>query len=164
MIRYITLNLFCLLGFLVLLSCKQPVDTAIGTPKIQAGIAKITGKIISPNDRHKKDGVVEISVPHLISGELSKYKTVIDQSGRFAIDVDVETDVSIIGLYTSLKPYNTLIFKIRSGDVTNLDIAYSMNLDIIDVQTKPKMSRYEMMQSMQINNKMLNIYGAEPVF
>ncbi|MEJ7559313.1 MAG: hypothetical protein WKF66_13465 [Pedobacter sp.] len=162
MIKYITLNLFCLCSFLLLLSCKQPADTAIGTPKIQAGIAKITGKIISPNDRHKNDGVVEIIVPHPISGELAKYKAVIDQSGRFAIDVDVETDVSIIGLYTSLKPYNTLLFKVRSGDVTNLDITYSMNLDIEDVQTKPEMNRYEMMQSMPIINKMLGIYSSEP--
>jgi hypothetical protein len=162
MTKYKTLQLFCLLGILVLLSCKQPVETSIGTPKIHAGVAKITGKIISPNDRYRDSGVVEISVPHVISGELSKYKAVIDQSGRFAIDVDVETDVSIIGLYTSLKPYNTLIFKVKSGDVTNLEITYSMNLDIIDVQTEPKMNRHEMMQTMPINNKMLNIYGSEP--
>jgi hypothetical protein len=162
MTKYITLNLFCLCSSLLLLSCKQPVDTAIGTPKIQAGIAKITGKIISPNDRHKNDGVVEIFVPHPISGEASRYKAVIDQSGKFAIDVDVETDVSIISLYTSLKPYNTLLFKARSGDVTNLDITYSMNLEIIDVQTKPKMNRYEIMQSRPIIDKMLGIYSSEP--
>jgi hypothetical protein len=145
-----------------LLSCKQPVDTAIGTPKIHAGKAKITGKIISPNDRYKDNGVVEIFVPHPISGEASRYKAVIDQSGKFAIDVDVETDVSIISLYTSLKPYNTLLFKVRSGDVTNLDITYSMNLEIIDVQTKPKMNRYEIMQSRPIIDKMLGIYSSEP--
>jgi hypothetical protein len=162
MLKYITLHFFCLLNFLVLLSCKKPDDTGIGTPKIEAGIAKITGKIKSPNDRYKNNEIVEISVPHLISGELSKYKAVIDQSGRFAIDVDVETDVSIIGLYTSLKPYNTLLFKVRSGDITNLDITYSMNLDVIDVQTEPKMNRYEMMQIMPIINKMLNIYSSEP--
>jgi hypothetical protein len=162
MTKHITFHLFCLFGFLVLLSCKRTVDTTIGTPKIQAGIAKITGKIISSNDRHKSDGVVEIMVPHPISGELSKYKTPIDQSGRFAIDIDVETDVSIIGLYTSLKPYNSLLFKVRSGGVTNLDITYSMNLDIKDVQTDPQMNKYEMMQSLPIINKMLNIYGSEP--
>lgn len=162
MIKYITLNLICLLSILVLLSCKQPVDTAIGTPRILTGTARITGKIISTNDRHKNDGVVEIMVPHPISGELSKYKTAIDQSGRFTIDVDVETDVSIIGLYTSLKPYNSLLFKVRSGDVTNLDITYSTNFDIKDVQTNPKMNKYEMMQSLPIVNKMLNIYGSEP--
>jgi hypothetical protein len=162
MTKYKTLQLFCLLGILVLLSCKQPVDTAIGTPKIHAGKAKITGKIISPNDRYKDNGVVEIFVPHPISGEGSRYKAVIDQSGKFAIDVDVETDVSIISLYTSLKPYNTLVFKVRSGDVTELEITYSMNLEIIDVQTKPKMNRYEIMQSRPIIDKMLGIYSSEP--
>lgn len=162
MIKYITLNLFCLGSFLVLLSCKQPVDSAIGTPKIQASTAKITGKIISPNDRHKNDGFVEIIVPHPISGELAKYKTVIDQSGRFAIDVDVETDFTIIGLHTSIKPHNSLLFKVKSGNVTNLDITYNTNLDIEDVQTVPEMNKYEMMRSLSIINKMLNIYSSEP--
>ena len=162
MIKSITLYLSCLLSLFILLSCKQPVDLAIGTPKIQAGTANITGQITSPNDRHKDNAVVEIIVPHPISGELSKYKTAIDQSGRFSIDVDVETDVSIIGLYTSLKPYNTLLFKVRSGAVTNLDITYNINLDIINVQSRPKMNRYEMMQSLPIVNKMLNIYSSEP--
>ncbi|MGY4383186.1 hypothetical protein ACVWYN_000205 [Pedobacter sp. UYP24] len=88
-------NFICLFSFLLLLSCKHPVDTSIGAPKIKAGTAKITGRIISPKDTPKDNNVVEISVPHPISGEIFKYKTVTDQSGNFSIDIDVETDVWI---------------------------------------------------------------------
>lgn len=162
MMKKIKVNLICLFSFLLLLSCKSDMDTAIGTPKIKAGTAKITGKIMSPNDRHKDNSFVEIFVPHPISGEISKYKTVIDQSGRFSIDVDVETDISLIGLYTSLKPYNSLLVKVRSGSVTNINITYNLNLDIEDVQTKPEMNKYEMMRSLPIINQMLGVYDAAP--
>lgn len=160
--KKVHLKLLCLFSFLIFLSCKTNIDTAIGTPKIKAGTAKITGKILSPNDRYKENATVEIMVPHPVSGEISNYKANIDESGKFSIDVDVETDVSLIGLYTSLKPYNSLLFKVREGGVTNLDITYSMNLEIEDVQTKPEMNKYEIMRSLPIINKMLGIYDPEP--
>jgi hypothetical protein len=160
--KVIIINLLSLFSFLLLLSCKEPKYTAIGTPKIEAGTAKITGKISSPNETHKNNGFVEIFVPHPISGEISKYKTEIDQSGKFSIDVDVETDISLIGLYTSLKPFNSLLVKVKSGEVTNIDITYNLNLDIEDVQTKPEMNKYQMMRSLPIINQMLGIYDDVP--
>ncbi|MES2456438.1 MAG: hypothetical protein V4594_12890 [Bacteroidota bacterium] len=162
MIKKLTLNLICLLSFVLLLSCKPAMDTAIGTPKIKAGTAKLTGKIISPKEKPEDQSFVEIFVPHPISGELSKYKTAIDQSGSFSIDVDVETDVSLIGLYTSLKPYHSLLVKVRSGGTTNIDITYNQNLEIEKVQTKPEMNEYEMMRSLPIINQMLGVYDSKP--
>jgi len=160
--KVIVINVLCLCAFLVLLSCKEPKYTAIGTPKIEAGTAKITGKISSPNETHKNNGSVEIFVPHPISGEISKYKAIIDESGKFSIVVDVETDISLIGLYTSLKPYNSLLVKVKSGEVTNIDITYNQNLDIEDVQTEPEMNKYQMMRSLPVINQMLGIYDAVP--
>jgi len=160
--KVIIINLLCLFSFLLLLSYKESKDIAIGTPKIEAGTANITGKISSPNERHKNNGFVEIFVPHPISGEISKYKTVIDQSGKFSIDVDVETDISMIGLYTSLKPFNSLLVKVKSGEVTNIDITYNQNLDIEDVQTEPEMNKYQMMRSLPIINQMLGVYDNVP--
>nr|WP_157247290.1 hypothetical protein [Pedobacter panaciterrae] len=163
LINKVTLiNVLCSFIFLLLISCKQPKYTAIGTPKIEAGTAKITGKISSPNETHKNNGSVEIFVPHPISGEISKYKTVIDESGKFSIVVDVETDISLIGLYTSVKPYKSLLVKVKSGQVTNIDITYNQNLDIEDVQTDPEMNKYQMMRSLPIINQMLGVYDAIP--
>ncbi|NRF41030.1 hypothetical protein [Pedobacter foliorum] len=160
--KVIIINLLCLFSFLLLLPFKEPKDITIGTPKIEAGTANINGKISSPNETHKNNGSVEIFVPHPISGEISKYKTVIDESGKFSIVVDVETDISLIGLYTSLKPYNSLLVKVKSGEVTNIDITYNQNLDIEDVQTEPEMDKYQMMRSLAIINQMLGVYDAVP--
>jgi hypothetical protein len=162
MVKKLKVNLICLFSFLLVLSCKPTMDTAIGTPKIKAGAAKITGKIKSPKEKSEDKIVVEIFVPHPISGEIFKYKTVTDQSGKFSVDIDVETDVSMIGLYTSLKPYNSLLVKVRSGGATNIDIGYSQNLDIEEVQTKPEMNKYEMMRSLPIINQILGVYDSKP--
>jgi hypothetical protein len=160
--KVITIDLLCICTFLLLLSCKEPKDTAIGTPKIQAGTAHITGKISSPNEIHKNNGSVEIFVPHPVSGEVSRYKTPIDQSGKFSVEVDVETDISLIGLYTSVKVYKSLFVKVKSGEVTNIDITYNQNLDIEDVETEPEMYKHDMMQSVKIINDMLGIYDSKP--
>lgn len=162
MMNKLNANLLCIFSFLFLLSCKTISDTAIGTPKIKAGTAKITGTITSPNDRNKDNSFVEIYVPNPISGEVSMYKKNIDPSGKFSIEIDVETDVLLIGLHTSLKPFNSLLFKVRSGSVTNLDITYNMNLEIENVQTKPHMNEYEMMKSLPIINQMLGVYDSKP--
>ncbi|MEJ7559974.1 MAG: hypothetical protein WKF66_16800 [Pedobacter sp.] len=155
-------HLICLFNFFLLLSCTKPVVTVIGTPKIEAGIAKITGKVSSPNDSHKANSFVEMFVTHAISGEISKYKAVINQSGRFSIDVDVETNIALIALYTSLKPYNSLLVRVKSGEVTNIDITYNTNLNIEDVKTKPEMNEDDMMQSLPIINQMHGIYDNVP--
>ena len=162
MTNKLTFHLFLLLSFILLLSCKPKPDLAIGTPQIKAGTAKITGKIMSGNELYKNDGSVEIFVSHPVSGELFKYTTAIDRSGKFSIDVDVETDVSLIGLYTSVKPYNSLLVKVRSGEVTNIDITYNLNLDIEDVQTTPEMNKYDMMRSLPVINQMVGVYDLTP--
>lgn len=46
MTKFKTLQLFCLLGILVLLSCKQPIETPIGTPKIHAVKRRLLAKLL----------------------------------------------------------------------------------------------------------------------
>jgi hypothetical protein len=160
--KKIKVNLICLFSFILLLSCKADLDSGIGVPKIKAGRAKITGKVKSPNDSHKNNGVVDIFVTHPISGEIFKYKADIDQSGKFSIDVDVETDVSLIALYTSVKPHKTLLVKVKTDGTTNIDITYNENLEISDVETTPQMNKVDMMQGLPIVYKMVGIYDAVP--
>jgi thiol-disulfide isomerase/thioredoxin len=157
--KFIRLIFLCLSCLLIFLSCSAPVYTAIGTPKIQAGTAKITGRIISPNERHKYNSVVNIYVPHPISGEVTQYNADLDKSGKFSIDVDVETDISMVGINTSLKPGNPILLKVKSGNATDIEITYNLNFDIEDVQTKPEMSKYEMMQSITIIGEMIDMHG-----
>ena len=90
------ISFYCLVSLLVLLLYKPFVDAQT----IKAGTAKLTGSITSPNNTHKGNISVDITISHPISGEYVNYKTQLDNSGKFAIDIDVEKAISCL-LYTS---------------------------------------------------------------
>ncbi|WP_439882455.1 TlpA family protein disulfide reductase [Pontibacter sp. MBLB2868] len=163
--KIIKSNLFGLLSILslfFLLSCKQSVSkvtdtTAIeaGTTNIVAGTATLTGSITSPNDTSKDSIYVNVYVPHPISGETVSYKTLVDESGKFSLDVEVETAVSLIALNTCLNPYKTLYVKLTSGGVTNLDIAYNSDFETENVDVTPaNMTQYDMIGGVDAYLKM----------
>jgi thiol-disulfide isomerase/thioredoxin len=155
--RIIPINLFCIFSLWFLISCKQSDTTVIGTPIIKAGTSKITGRITSPNATNKDNIYVTIFVPHQISGEHVQYKTLADRSGKFSIDVDVETDISLIGLNTSLKPYKSLYVKLRGGGVTNIDIAYNSDFDFENIDVTPAgMTQNDMTRSLEVIGEMID--------
>lgn len=149
-------NLFCLFSLLFFLACKQSDTKVVGAPMIKAGTAQITGRITSPNYTSKDGIYVHIFISHPISGEQVQYKTLVDQSGKFSIDVDVETDISLIGIYTSLKPYKSLLVKLTSGGVTNIDIAYNSDFDFQNIDVTPAgMTKNDMTQSLGAIREMI---------
>lgn len=150
-----TLTLFCVLSILFLLSYKQSVSLPIDKSNIIAGKSKLTGRIISPNYTNKDSISVNITVLHPISGEYVKYEALVDHSGKFSMDVDVETTSSLIGLSTSLNPYKRLYVKLNSGGVTNIDIAYNSNDDIKNIDVTPYMNQYDMTKGLEIMGKMI---------
>ena len=128
----------------------------IDTPTIVAGTSKLTGRIISPNDSNKNNIFVNIAVSHPVSGEHVQYKAFIDRSGKFSFDVDVETDISLIGLYTSLNPEKHLVVKLTSGGITNVDIVYNSNNDVKNIDVTPVMNQNDMTQGFEIIYKMID--------
>lgn len=124
-------------------------------PTIVAGTAKITGRIISPNDINKNNIFVNIYVPHPISGENVQYKAFADRSGKFAIDVEVETTISLVGICTSLDRGKSLYVKLKNGSVTNIDIAYNSNFDIENIHVMPDMNKNDMTRSLELMGKMI---------
>lgn len=149
-------TLFYILSFLLFLSCKPSADAVVDVPTIiVAGTAKITGRITSSNGANKDINVI-IGVPHPISGEYVKYNALVDRSGKFSIDIDVETDVSMISLYASLNPVKSLYFKLKSGSVTNIDIAYNSNFDIESINASPEMNKNDMTLSLEVMGKMID--------
>lgn len=125
------------------------------TPIIVAGTAKLTGRIISPNTTNKDSIFVNITVPNPISGEFVKYKALVDQSGKFSIDVEVETDTTLVHLNTSLNSEKPLLVKLTSGDVTNIDISYNSNFDIKNIAVTPTMSKNDMTESFEVIREMI---------
>jgi thiol-disulfide isomerase/thioredoxin len=162
MTKMMKTNLLGILSLLFLLACNQSVSTVTDTTATEAGTATLTGSITSPNDTSKDSIYVTITVPHPISGEYRQYKALVDQSGKFSVDVDVETAVALIGLNTSLNPYKTLYAKIISGGVTNLDIAYNSDFDIENVSATPAtMTQYDMIQGVGFISKMSSSRGSK---
>lgn len=145
------------LSFIIVLSTvnAQKVHVAADTPTIVSGIAKITGRIISPNGTKKDNIFVNIYVPHPVSGENVQYKAFIDPSGKFAIDVEVETTISLVSIYTSLNRGKSLYVKLQSGAVTNIDIAYNSNFDIENIHIIPDMSKNDMTRSLDLIGEMI---------
>ncbi|WP_316816294.1 TlpA disulfide reductase family protein [Pedobacter nyackensis] len=127
----------------------------IDPPIIKAGTAKIIGRIISSNDRNKKNIIVNVIVPHPISGEYVKYKSFVDQSGNFSMDADVETDISLIALSTSLNSEKYLLVKLTSGGVTNINVAYNSDDDVENIDITPGMNQNDMTRGFEIRNKMI---------
>ena len=146
------LTTLCLLSFLLV--CKQSVGMETDT-QIKAGHAKITGKIISPSDTNIDGISVLITVSHPISGEYVKYKALADRSGKFSIEADVETTISVIGFSTSLNPEKLLFVKLINGVTTNIDIAYNTNLDFKNIDVTPDMPKNDMTESMEVMNEMI---------
>ncbi|MGY4384825.1 thiol-disulfide isomerase/thioredoxin/DNA-binding protein Fis [Pedobacter sp. UYP24] len=153
--RIMKLNLFYIVGVLLLLSCKQPVSTTIEKPTIVSGTAKLTGTITVPDGVNRDSVIVKIAVTHQITGEFVKYEAVVDPSGRFSIDADVETAITFIRFATSLNPEKALLVKLKSGAVTNLDVTYNSNSDIESIDVTPAMDQNDMTQCYDLIRKMI---------
>lgn len=168
-------GLLSIISLLFLLGCKQPVSrvtdttaTEASTTSIVAGTATLTGSITSPNNTKKDSIFVHVFVPHPISGEVVPYKALVGQSGKFSVDVDVETAVSLVALNTSLNPYKPLYVKLTSGGVTDLEISYNSDFDVENVDVMPaNMTQNDIIQSLEFIPKMSSSRrekGPEPMY
>ncbi len=144
-----------------LLSCSQKNENQTEPINIVAGSSKITGKIIAP-DSLKAGGIkVSISVLHPITGDYSTYEIPIDYSGRFALDYDMETSSTIIGLSSNLQT-NPLYIKTFINKPTQIEIQYTDKLTIHKIDVTPAMPKYDMMQSEQLFRKLVENKPNDP--
>lgn len=155
MIKMKGLNFLYLFSLLFLLSGKPSVDREINRPNFVAGIAKITGRITQTNNANKDSIFVNIIVLHPISGENVQHKVFVDQFGKFVIDVEVETDISLIGIYTSLKTSKLLFVKLKSGGVTDIDITYNSKNNIENIHITPVMNPNDVISGFDAMDKMI---------
>lgn len=121
---------------------------------IIAATARLTGKITSPNNQSNAISIT-ITVPHLISGEYVKHQTFAKPSGEFSFEVDVETDTSLIGFYTSINPEKSLLIKLASGATTNVDISYNSEDGIKNIETEPAYPQNDMTRALEVVGEMI---------
>ncbi|MBB2149284.1 TlpA family protein disulfide reductase [Pedobacter gandavensis] len=149
------LHLYGVLSLLFLLLYKSSVGMVIDTPVVKVGIAKLTGTITVQNNTSSDSIYVNITVPHPISGEFVKYKALVDRTGKFAIDVDVETSICLTRFYTSLDPDKALLVKLKSGDLTNINLAYDSSFGIEHVEVTPNMNKYDVLRCFGLIGEMI---------
>ncbi|MGQ7855226.1 TlpA family protein disulfide reductase [Pedobacter sp. WC2501] len=142
-------------SLLFLLLCKQSVSKIVDVPKLAFGKAKLIGRLRVPDGVNIDSAFVKITVSHPISGEFVKYKALVDRSGNFSIDADVETAVSYIHFSTSLNPGKPLFIKLKCAANTHLDIAYNSDLDIENITVEPSMDQNDMTRYYGLIRKMI---------
>lgn len=153
----ITKKIFCTFWILVLfLSVKQYVAIAQSTPIIVAGKSKITGVIKSLTPSTRDSIFVNIAVPNPISGETVKYKAIVDQSGKFTIDTEVETNNTLISLYTSINPSKYLFLKLTNGGITHVDITYNTKNQIDILNTNLDMNQNDIVHGSEVFGKIIS--------
>lgn len=156
MIKILKLNLFYLFGPFLLFVCQQTLGMGINTPHIKAGTSQIKGRIIRQINTSKDSVFVNIIVVYTVSGGHTKYKSAVDKSGRFSINVDVETDISLVNINTSINPEKYLLVKLKSGGITNIDISYNLDNGIKNIDIKPAMNKYDMTHGLEVVGKMID--------
>ncbi|MCX6239109.1 MAG: TlpA disulfide reductase family protein [Bacteroidia bacterium] len=110
---------------LVFLSCKHANNDRLPDPKIQAGIAKVAGKL---TNFHLKKGeetpILTLYVPNPVTVETGKFKTHLNEDGSFHFEVPVEctTTIGIIG--SDIFNNNAFCVGLIPGEVTKLEISY----------------------------------------
>lgn len=157
-----TTNFLFLSIFLLFLSCNLATEKNTGGTAIVAGKSKITGRITTPDGQNKDSIMVTITVQHPISGENVRHEILADQSGKFSLDFDVETETTLLGLYTSVSLYKVFYIKSINNDSTHIDIDYYSKRDIKNVEVMPAMNKYDMMQTMGVIYKMIDYMPNDP--
>jgi thiol-disulfide isomerase/thioredoxin len=125
-------------------------------PTIVAGKSKITGVIKNLTPFTRDSIFVHLTVPNPISGETIKYKAIVDQSGKFAIDAEVETNNTLISLYTSINPSKYLFIKLTNGGITHIDITYNAKNQIDTIRVKPSMHQKDIVNGMEVFGKIIS--------
>ncbi len=108
-----------------LLSFTPKSNDQLPNPRIQAGIAKLSGKII---DFHLKKGeenpTLTLYVPNPITAETGVFKTHLDVNGNFHFVVPIECNTTIGQLGASIFEDYTICIGLIPGEETKLEILY----------------------------------------
>lgn len=158
----IKIKLLFLCTLLSILSCNLATEIDKDTIDIVAGTSKISGRISTPAAQKKDSIIVTIFVRHPISGENVRHEIFADSLGKFSFDYDIETETTIISLFTSVSPYKMLYIKAMNHGTTHMEIDYNTNRDIQNIEITPAMNKYDMMQTMRVLDQMIDYRPDDP--
>lgn len=149
---------------LVLFAFKLPTSDGIrmDTPDIVAGKAKITGRIMIPDNKNTKGESISFGIPNPISGQFFLSDITLDSTGYFSYDFEIETDTAYIYVFTSVNPYKQIRVKTTNGSVNNIEISYDTNLNFEKIEVTPIQNQYDLIQGMEVIYKMIEYMPKRP--
>src|SRR5665648_26924 len=111
--------------YFLFLSAANAQNDRLPVPKIQAGIARVTGSIT--NFKLKKgDDLPELTlaVPSPVTAEMGIFKKKLSEDGSFDFEVPVECSINVGMIGSQLFPADAVSFGLIPGEVTKLEISY----------------------------------------
>src|SRR5690606_27150753 len=101
-------------------------------------------------------------IHHPHPGDDIRHQSLAYQCVTYSQNIEIETGTSLCGLYTSVNPYKTLVVKVAKDGTTHIDITYDSDLKIKNTVITPVMNPYDMEQSMEVLNKMIDYRPNSP--
>jgi thiol-disulfide isomerase/thioredoxin len=106
------------------LSAVNAQNNRLPVPKIQTGIAKLTGKVIN---FHPKEGqenpTLTMYVPNPVTVEVGKYITQLSKDGSFQFEVPVESNTTLGTINSGLSDHSISVV-LAANEETKLEIIY----------------------------------------
>ncbi|WP_423737525.1 TlpA family protein disulfide reductase [Chitinophaga caseinilytica] len=105
----------------------MPTRAQSGNPLLKAGKIIVTGEVNIPPAIRKDSIWLLLKVPHPFTGEVRLYKTMLDEAGRFLLEVNSQTDLTRCAVTTDINKYNQVSFHLKSGRENKISFSYNTN-------------------------------------
>lgn len=113
---------------ILLIACSSSNKKTLPEPKIQAGVAKLSGKI----ENYKPDMTILLSVPAPITMDLQRQDIKVGDDGTFSLEILIETNPALAYIYNTATGYG---YTINLED--NKETKIIINKDSIKVLSGP---------------------------
>jgi len=110
---------------IMFLSCIHNGKDKLPDPKIQAGIAKVTGQVIN---YHLKKGeeipTITLYLTNPVTAEAVTFETLLKDDGSFSFEVPVQCNINLGAINSPYFNRNAIFIGLIPGEVTKVEIAF----------------------------------------
>jgi len=118
-------SIFFIGNFFLLISCTQVQKDQLPDPKIQAGIAKISGMITNFHMiKGEETPILILAVPNPVTAEMGVFKTKLSDDDSFHFEVPVECNINIGTIGSNIFDDNAVSVGLIPGEITKLEISF----------------------------------------
>lgn len=155
-----SISLICI--YFVSISCAHTMKDQLPDPKIQAGIAKVSGKVINFHPENGKESpVLTMYVPNPITAEPGKFETHLSEDGSFHFDVPIECS-NTLGCIVSGIYNGSVIFFLVANEDTKLEIIYDETGNIrATIGGRSELTSDDIINSTNVLGKMIDYKSSD---